>query len=411
MTQKTFFLAGHATLQNRGCEALVRSIAGMVRERYPDAIIFAPSESHECDQLQWPDAYESGIRFLPAAKFPLTLRVWNRARRLLPVLERLGRPTYALPQSHLQAIRACDALLMIGGDNISLDYGVASLYFHARYVDVAKSLGKRTALWAASVGPFSELPHVERLMVRHLRSYDVLSVRESKSEAYLKALDVPRVVSAADPAFLLEPQPSELGWSLPSGDHGVVGLNVSSLVRGYVAKDHAKNAFDEEIQAFIRKLRDSGYGVLLIPHVDEAGRHGSGDFAYMRRLAEEGDLLGPQVRMAPANLNARQLKALISRMRFFIGARTHATIAAFSTFVPTISIAYSVKAYGLNGDLFGDHRYVIPVRDVTCAALWQKFTALKTDEQRVREDLRERVPALRQKARNPLLTLVEFLER
>ncbi len=51
--------------------------------------------------------------------------------------------------------------------------------------------------------------------------------------------------------------------------------------------------------------------------------------------------------------NAKELKGYISRCRAFVGARTHSTIAAYSTGVPTLAIGYSVKARGIAKDLFG----------------------------------------------------------
>ena len=49
-----------------------------------------------------------------------------------------------------------------------------------------------------------------------------------------------------------------------------------------------------------------------------------------------------------------------------MGARTHATIAAYSTCVPTVVFGYSVKSIGIAKDIFGttDH-YVLPVSGVT----------------------------------------------
>ena len=47
---------------------------------------------------------------------------------------------------------------------------------------------------------------------------------------------------------------------------------------------------------------------------------------------------------------------IISKCRFFVVARTHATIAAYSTGVPTIVISYSVKSRGIARDLFGDEK-------------------------------------------------------
>lgn len=52
-------------------------------------------------------------------------------------------------------------------------------------------------------------------------------------------------------------------------------------------------------------------------------------------------------------------------MRFFVGARTHATIAAYSTGVPTLVVGYSVKARGIALDLFGtEDGYVLPVQQL-----------------------------------------------
>jgi colanic acid/amylovoran biosynthesis protein len=60
--------------------------------------------------------------------------------------------------------------------------------------------------------------------------------------------------------------------------------------------------------------------------------------------------------MKPHQFNASQIKYVISNLRFFIGARTRATIAALSSGIPTVSIAYGVKAKGINKDLFGMNR-------------------------------------------------------
>ena len=43
--------------------------------------------------------------------------------------------------------------------------------------------------------------------------------------------------------------------------------------------------------------------------------------------------------------------------------RTHATIAAYSSCVPTLVVGYSIKARGIAKDLFGtDEGYVLPVQ-------------------------------------------------
>ena len=60
--------------------------------------------------------------------------------------------------------------------------------------------------------------------------------------------------------------------------------------------------------------------------------------------------------------NAEELKGFIARCRFLVAARTHASIAAYSSGIPTLVLGYSVKSRGIAKDLFGtDHNYVLPV--------------------------------------------------
>ena len=51
--------------------------------------------------------------------------------------------------------------------------------------------------------------------------------------------------------------------------------------------------------------------------------------------------------------NCMELKGIISKCRFFVGARTHSTIAAYSMGIPTLVVGYSVKARGIARDLLG----------------------------------------------------------
>ena len=79
--------------------------------------------------------------------------------------------------------------------------------------------------------------------------------------------------------------------------------------------------------------------------------------------------------------------------------RTHATIAAWSTHVPTVSIAYSVKAIGLNTDLFGDLRYVLETPRLSRVTLWDSLEKLRTDEQSIKILLGQRIPEWQWRAR------------
>ncbi|HEU0305515.1 MAG TPA: polysaccharide pyruvyl transferase family protein [Lysobacter sp.] len=101
----------------------------------------------------------------------------------------------------------------------------------------------------------------------------------------------------------------------------------------------------------------------------------------------------------PHELNAAQIKYVISQLRFFIGARTHSTIAALSSGIPTVSIAYSVKARGINRDLFGNERAVLPTTEVTADSLQQSLDWLLREERSLQETLARRIPQLQDEAK------------
>jgi polysaccharide pyruvyl transferase WcaK-like protein len=118
----------------------------------------------------------------------------------------------------------------------------------------------------------------------------------------------------------------------------------------------------------------------------------------MKGILEQLTDIKDKVVLVPRTLNAAQLKYLISKLQFFIGARTHATIAAFSMGIPTISIAYSVKAKGINKDLFGDTRFVLETPKVDKSSLIKALELLEQEEQAVHSLLSERIPLWRQRA-------------
>lgn len=405
------FFAGHNSFGNRGCEALVRSVSGLIRVIDPEATFVVPSVRPDLDARQWPDHEKCGIQFIRAQQPPKMLRVWHWLRRLFPQVEQLGRPSHRLQPWVRQAMSECDVVIMTGGDTISLDYDLPSLYDHAGYIDNARQLGKKTVLWAASVGPFSKKPHVEKLMLAHLRCYDQLTVRESATMAYLEGLGLTNVVQVTDPAFTLVPEAFDVDDVLPvAGQMGLLGLNVSPLVRKFRGTDAFKEQLDQEVAEFARAAVARGYGVLLLPHVGplDGGTYNS-DHAYMASLVARFQLQDPAIKLAPANLNAVQLKYLVSKLRFFIGARTHATIAAFSTGVPTVSIAYSVKAKGINADLFGDLPVVLDTPDVSAQTLQDALAGLERDEITIRNLLIERMPIWRQRAAVPATMLAQLV--
>lgn len=393
---KTFYLSGQRTFGNRGCEAIVRSTVALLRAQFGDVKVLVPSVNVERDRAQWPDAAASGVTFV-RAYIPRFAHYWVNLQRLpVPFLKRMNWP-FPMPRWLKQQIASVDAVLAVGGDNYSLDYRIPSPVIGLDRL--AMDLGKPVILWGASVGPFEREPHFVGAVAEHLSRMNFVAVRESVSYQYLtQTLRLGNVVQMADPAFTLGKEPVDLAPFWPHGEEGVLGINVSALIERYKRPGQDLRG---EVAEFLREaVRRYRLGVLLVPHVNPLeGSHAGGDATYMAGLLDQVRDLGSSVSMMPHTLNAAQIKYVISHLRYFIGARTHATIAALSSGVPTVSIAYSVKARGINRDLFGDESAVLHTPDVSRTTLCERLEWLQREEVRIKAVLARRVPQLQDEAR------------
>jgi polysaccharide pyruvyl transferase WcaK-like protein len=405
---KRFYLSGQNNFGNRGCEALVRSTLQLLQSEFGEVEILVPSYRPDLDAKQWPEGATSGCKFVRAVPFPSELKWWGRARKFFPFIKNVFLPNYALPKDIEFDIASCDALLVIGGDNITLDYGIESLIWHIRFAQHAQRMGKKVMVWGASIGPFSKEPAIEKFTVDFLKSADCVTVRETISEKYLKSLGVEKNVAlVADGAFVMTPQPVDTAGFWPSAaTGGVLGFNISPLIQKFRPTGEPHQVLQREVANFLTDtLEQNDISILLLPHVDPLdGDAVNSDSHYMREiLAMTGDYNG-RIRIAPSTFNAAQLKYILSQCTYFIGARTHATIGALSCLVPTVSIAYSIKAKGLNRDLFGNEDYVLDTPLVSKKSLMNYFKMLVRTRNAASDLLTQRIPEWRKRAQvSPVL--------
>lgn len=248
-------------------------------------------------------------------------------------------------------VRAADLVLDIGaGDSFADIYGAGRL----RRMFVLKALVHlaRTPLVMApqTVGPFTE-PRSRRLARFFMNRAAVVATRDRLSTEAARELGVRReVIEASDVALRLpyDPPPPRA----PGGPVRV-GINVSGLLMGggYTGRNEfgLRTDYPGLVRDLVRHFQGLGAAVHLVPHVivRTGPMVGEDDLRASEALAAEF----PGVVVAPAFASPSEAKSYIAGLDFFMGARMHACIAAFSSGVPVVPMAYSRKFEGLFGSL------------------------------------------------------------
>ncbi len=372
----------HAGSGNHGCEAIVNSVCHMIKEKvllvsYRGEEDASYSLKGLCDILS--------ERSFNGHKLAHVL--YYIYRRLTGDGESFIRYRY---QDVFKGERASLAV-SIGGDN----YCYESMLNDLRLANSAfNQKGTKTVLLGCSIEP--KLLENKQI-VEDLAGYHTIIARESITYRALKKVFTergkkgPALLCYPDPAFTLQGKEAPLPEGFAAGN--TVGINVSPMVQD---KETQEGITLENYQELIQYVIDhTDMQVALIPHVvweqndDRRPVHELyGIFKETGRVVEIGDG------------TCEELKGMIARCRLFVGARTHATIAAYSSLVPTLVVGYSVKARGIAQDLFGTwERYVIPVQSLERPEdLTEGFKWLFSHEEEIRTHLQEVMPDYKNKA-------------
>ena len=277
--------------------------------------------------------------------------------------------------------------ISIGGDNYCYGILLKELKCSNR---LFTGQGAMTVLLGCSIEP--ELLS-DPDIIEDMQRYACIIARESITwQALVQAGLKEKSFLVPDSAFLLEAKRMPVPQGFTEGN--MVGLNVSPMV---VERESSPGITMENYRRLIRYiLEKTDMGVALIPHVVWKSND---DRTVLRQLWQEFRNTGRVVMIEDADCEV--LKGYIARCRFFIGARTHATIAAYSSLIPTLVLGYSVKARGIAFDLFGTwENYVLPVQSLQREdELTEGFLWLQKEESAIRRRLTAVMSAYLERAR------------
>lgn len=342
------YIYGHGGSGNHGCEALARTTIDFIKRCGIDNITLVSSRSAE-------DIKYISSKNINIVQGGLPVSGKTPYHFLAKAFLSTFKTYYFYDRKEIQYLRnnARDSLCFsIGGDNYCYD----DYSNYCRMNKYLKNKNNTLVFWGCSVEP-KLLMHSD--IIEDFNRYSLITARESLTYQAMIDAGLKNVMYCPDSAFLLPTEEIELPAVF---NYEVVGINVSPMILKF--ENDNKLTMANYIKLIQHLLSETNYCVALIPHVIWKN---SDDLQTLFDLYETFKD-NERVAIIDENrtLNCCQLKYLISKCKFLVTARTHASIAAYSTGVPTLVTGYSVKAKGIAKDIFGDYQgYVCPVQELS----------------------------------------------
>lgn len=362
----------HLDSGNRGCEAITLSTVKILN--IPKEQIIALSNNITLDKRLGLD------KQVTLQTPPPTTIGFKIKRKLLRVLTRndLRTTIYTYQHTYLPFLKQAsenDIMLSTGGDMMCYDNNQV-IYTN----EVMASKGIKTVLWGCSIGK-ENLNHEK---IKTLQHFSKIYARESLTAEVLTDLGLKNVATFPDPAFILKPESCHLPEIFSKE---VIGINLSN----YVVGDYSlETKFGNEIRKLIEYvLQETNLNILLIPHVLWEGQD---DRIITNHII---DLYKNNSRVAALNsdlYNYCQLRYIISQCKYFIGARTHSVISAYSTYTPAIALGYSIKSKGIAKDLKLPKELIIDSKNYTNDELLYSFKYLLNSREEIQKHLQNIMP-------------------
>lgn len=318
-------LGAHINSSNLGCQALTYSLVHILElisseNGIPmDYYVF----EYQPDPIRTKYFIEkTGLKDnnLYSYKFPFVVTLKNKIRNVNSILQ------------ILKVLKKTDiAIDVTAGDSFADIYGDERFLATTKIKRIVEKKGIPLLLAPQTYGPFEKECN-EKYAAQVIRDAYRVITRDSFSAAYVKKITGLEIPVTTDLAFQLPYHRVSI-----ESEKIKVGLNISGLLVRNAAETGFENeletVYDDYIDLLLKYLTThEKYEVYLIPHVAQ-------DYDACRDFYQKY----PSVNLIRPFDNPMDVKSFISGMDIFVGARMHATIAAFTSGVVTIPTAYSRK--------------------------------------------------------------------
>jgi len=322
---------------------------------------------------------------------------------------------FLVSNEELQHYVNCDAVVDLSGDMLTEDYGVHVAYSH--YLPLLKTLaaGKPLFLCAQSIGPFK----VTRFLARYIMNKaKFVTVRDPISKDYLIKIGIEssHVHQTADMAFLLGPSDERRVQEILATENidmskgNIMGVSLSNLVGDKFNRLNRNENFVSFMAKNISEFcKTHDLTPLFVSHVTGPSVS-KDDRQICGKVAEkmQADFAcSPMV--LQGNYRPDELKGIIRKCHIFTGARMHANIAALSSGVPLLAIAYSHKTPGIMA-LFEQSENVVHIETLEAEAFMSGLSRLLQNHSDISKIILKNLKTVKSEAQRNVIFIKDMLE-
>jgi colanic acid/amylovoran biosynthesis protein len=192
-----------------------------------------------------------------------------------------------------------------------------------------------------TIGPYKS--NITKMIADiYLNFVNRIFIRDELSKSSIPKRLLKKVTVSTDMAFALPFKSAKI----KKANGKIAGFNISGLLYsgGFNLGRNDEFSYKRLCKKIIDLLINEGYEVFLVPHVvGGINDNKDNDTKITFDLCKSDQ----RIKMAPLFKDPIEAKSYISQFDLFIGSRMHATIAAASSGVPTIPLAYSRKFKGV----------------------------------------------------------------
>lgn len=367
---------------NKGSEMLLRGIVKICK-KIPDLEIqVANGDTNKCETL----GIEGIKTIVPLYNCLAEYRTFIKIQNACIKLFRCSSYMAYLKLNHAILKEKYNEIIFVGADNFD---------YRGRYDNSWRALLQ--VLMEKNEAPIIvydcslQKENCTKQLLDTIKKAAAVTVRDTNTYKTLREIDenIP-LYYYSDPAFTVSPQgKTERECTVCTEQlRNSVGVNLSNLILDSFYTKNADVILDAYVNMMEYFIKEQGLSIVLIPHV-----MAHADVSALKMLYEKCRYKDKVLLLTDEKMDGCEIKYIISQCRFFVGARTHATIAAYSSKVPTVVIGYSSKSIGIAQDLFGTaEQFVVPVTSISNAdALISTAKFLIESEEEIRVILEQKM--------------------